>query len=169
MPGWQRVATSYAGFLAGCARGLGAPYGEALLEEAGGGDVAAAPLGRGGSGRGPCLGREPQLATAGGTAAPAPLGVGKKLKNRALAPWTLPWKRLWHWAYVPLCARSPESQPHPMQCGQLGEGANADPRLHAAETRVLHPALGTPHKKVVDLLERVQRRDTKMIRRLEYL
>ena len=72
--------------------------------------------------------------------------------------------QLWH--------SSPESQTcaglHPEQCGQQGREGILP--LCSAETppAVLHPALGSQHGKM-EMLEQVQRRDSRLIRGLELL
>jgi len=75
-----------------------------------------------------------------------------------------------------MCARSPGSQPHPglhqEKCGQQVKGGDSAPLLCSGETSVVESfiQLWSPqHRKNMDLLEWVQRRDTKIIRGLEDL
>ncbi|KAF4796565.1 hypothetical protein TURU_082827 [Turdus rufiventris] len=74
-----------------------------------------------------------------------------------------------------MCTCSPESQLCPglnqRQCGQKGQGGDSAPLLCSGESppAVLHPALGSQHRKDLDLLEHFQRRDTKMFRGMENL
>jgi len=74
-----------------------------------------------------------------------------------------------------MCARSPEGQSysglHQKKCGQQVEGGDSAPLLCSAETLagVLCPALEPQHNKYMELLERVQKRTTKMIRGMEHL
>ncbi|RMB97116.1 hypothetical protein DUI87_26400 [Hirundo rustica rustica] len=59
---------------------------------------------------------------------------------------------------------------HPKQCGQQGEGEDSAPLLCSGETPLgtLHPALESQHRRGIDLLERVQRKDIKKIRGIEH-
>ncbi|RMC06920.1 hypothetical protein DUI87_16371 [Hirundo rustica rustica] len=54
---------------------------------------------------------------------------------------------------------------------QQGQGGDSAPLLCPGESpaAMLHPALGSQHRKDMDLLERVQRRGTSMIREMESL
>jgi len=55
---------------------------------------------------------------------------------------------------------------HQEKCGQQVEGGDSVPLLCSSKTPlgVLHPALEPSHKKDMELLERIQRRATKIIR-----
>ena len=74
-----------------------------------------------------------------------------------------------------MCVSSPESQVypglHPEQCGQQVQGGDSAPLLRSGETPLEHcvQLWGPQHETDTDLLERVQRRDTKMIQGLEHL
>jgi len=74
-----------------------------------------------------------------------------------------------------MCMRSPESQLYPAlhqeKHGQQVEGGDSAPLLCFDETPpVSCIQLSSPqHRKVMDLLEWVQRRATKMIREMEHL
>ncbi|KAK4829585.1 hypothetical protein QYF61_005685 [Mycteria americana] len=74
-----------------------------------------------------------------------------------------------------MCAHSPESQPYPglhqKQRGQQVEGGDSAPLLRAGETPLQYclQLWGPQHRKDMDLLERVQRRATEMVRGLEHL
>ncbi|PKU45929.1 hypothetical protein llap_3764 [Limosa lapponica baueri] len=72
-------------------------------------------------------------------------------------------------------AGSPESQPHPglhqKKCSQQVEGGDSAHLLcsHETPSGVLCPALESSAQEEMDLLERVQRMATKMLRGLEHL